>query len=108
MLQFGLGLTAGHPYKSQPWNWLLLSRPVSFYYATPKTCGAASCSQEVLAIGTPFIWYRANLALLACLAWWLIRRDWRAGRPAGAAPPEGRRSCLVAPPAPPALACLSR
>src|SRR5258708_27475454 len=21
----------------------------------------------------------ANLALLACLAWWLIRRDWRAG-----------------------------
>src|SRR5260370_1360484 len=79
MLQFGLGLTAGHPYKSQPWNWLLLSRPVSFYYATPKTCGAASCSQEVLAIGTPFIWYMANLALLACLAWWLIRRDWRAG-----------------------------
>ena len=79
MLQFGLGLTAGHPYKSQPWTWLLLSRPVSFYYATPKTCGAASCSQEVLAIGTPFIWYMANLALLACLAWWLIRRDWRAG-----------------------------
>ena len=22
MLQFGLGLTTGHPYKSQPWTWL--------------------------------------------------------------------------------------
>jgi dolichyl-phosphate-mannose--protein O-mannosyl transferase len=79
MLHFGLGLTAGHPYKSQPWTWLLISRPVSFYYATPKTCGARSCSQEVLAIGTPLLWYAAIPALLACLAWWLIRRDWRAG-----------------------------
>jgi dolichyl-phosphate-mannose-protein mannosyltransferase len=79
ILQFGLGLTAGHPYKSQPWTWLLISRPVSFYYATPKTCGVPSCSQEVLAIGTPFIWYLAIPALLACLLWWLIRRDWRAG-----------------------------
>jgi dolichyl-phosphate-mannose-protein mannosyltransferase len=79
MLHFGLGLTAGHPYKSQPWTWLLISRPVSFYYATPKTCGVPSCSQEVLAIGTPLLWYASIPALLACLAWWLIRRDWRAG-----------------------------
>jgi dolichyl-phosphate-mannose--protein O-mannosyl transferase len=33
----------------------------------------------VLAIGTPLLWYAAIPALLACLAWWLIRRDWRAG-----------------------------
>ncbi len=79
MLQFGLGLTAGHPYKSQPWTWLLISRPVSFYYATPKTCGVPSCSQEVLAIGTPFIWYMGIPVLLACLVWWLVRRDWRPG-----------------------------
>ena len=79
MLQFGLGLTTGHPYKSQPWTWLFISRPVSFFYQTPKTCGAPSCSQEVLAIGTPLIWYASVPAILACLAWWLIRRDWRAG-----------------------------
>jgi dolichyl-phosphate-mannose-protein mannosyltransferase len=79
MLQFGLGLTTGHPYKSQPWTWLLTTRPVSFFYATPKTCGVPSCSQEVLAIGTPFIWYASIPVLLACLAWWLLRRDWRAG-----------------------------
>jgi dolichyl-phosphate-mannose-protein mannosyltransferase len=81
MLQFGLGLTTGHPYKSQPWTWLWLwtTRPVSFYYATPKTCGVPNCSQEVLAIGTPFIWALVLPALLACLVWWLARRDWRAG-----------------------------
>src|ERR1700728_481223 len=81
MLQFGLGLTTGHPYKSQPWTWLWLwtTRPVSFYYATPKTCGVPSCSQEVLAIGTPFIWSLAIPVLLACIVWWLVRRDWRAG-----------------------------
>jgi dolichyl-phosphate-mannose--protein O-mannosyl transferase len=79
MLHFGLGLTAGHPYKSQPWTWLFISRPVSFFYATPKTCGVPSCSQEVLAIGTPLIWYASVPAILGCLAWWLIRRDWRAG-----------------------------
>jgi dolichyl-phosphate-mannose--protein O-mannosyl transferase len=79
MLQFGLGLTTGHPYKSQPWTWLLISRPVSFFYATPKTCGAPSCSQEVLAIGTPLIWYVSIPVLLICAVWWLARRDWRAG-----------------------------
>jgi len=79
MLQFGLGLTTTHHYKSQPWTWLVLARPVSFYYATPKGCGSQFCSQEVLAIGTPLIWYASIPVLLACLVWWLLRRDWRAG-----------------------------
>jgi dolichyl-phosphate-mannose-protein mannosyltransferase len=79
MLQFGLGLTTGHPYKSDPWTWLVLARPTAFYYATPKLCGVPSCSQEVLAIGTPAIWWVTLPVLLVCLAWWLARRDWRAG-----------------------------
>jgi dolichyl-phosphate-mannose-protein mannosyltransferase len=79
MLQFGLGLTTGHPYKSSAWTWLVLARPTSFYYATPKTCGVPSCSQEVLAIGTPAIWMISIPVLLVCLVWWLARRDWRAG-----------------------------
>jgi dolichyl-phosphate-mannose-protein mannosyltransferase len=79
MWHFSVTLNAGHPYKSQPWTWLMMSRPVSFYYATPKTCGVKSCSQEVLALGTPLIWWAAIPALLACAVWWLTRRDWRAG-----------------------------
>src|ERR1022692_3148604 len=79
MWHFSVTLDAGHPYKSQPWTWLMMSRPVSFYYATPNTCGAKSCSQEVLAIGTPLIWWASIPALAACVVWWLARRDWRAG-----------------------------
>ncbi|HUD40198.1 MAG TPA: phospholipid carrier-dependent glycosyltransferase [Streptosporangiaceae bacterium] len=79
MLGFGLGLNTHAGYVSEPWSWLYLGRPVSFFYTAPKGCGASSCSQEVLAIGTPAIWWASILALLFCLGWWISRRDWRAG-----------------------------
>jgi dolichyl-phosphate-mannose-protein mannosyltransferase len=79
ILGFGLGLTSGHTYKSDPWTWLFAYKPVVFWYMTQRTCGAPSCSQEVLAIGTPAIWWISIAALLFCLGWWLTRRDWRAG-----------------------------
>jgi dolichyl-phosphate-mannose-protein mannosyltransferase len=83
MLHFNATLTTHHPYESQPWSWLVISRPVSFYYAAPKLgqhgCHVQHCSQEVLAIGTPLIWWVSIAALIICLAWWLTQRDWRAG-----------------------------
>jgi dolichyl-phosphate-mannose-protein mannosyltransferase len=82
MLQFGLGLTSTQTYKSNPLGWLVLARPISFYSSCLPSghCGAAgSTEQEVLAIGTPAIWWGATVALVFCLVWWLMRRDWRAG-----------------------------
>src|SRR4249919_3008352 len=84
---FGLGLNLPHPYQSQPWDWLLVTRPVAFYaqcYTGPATyqaCpkGQVAWEQEVLALGTPAIWWGSMLALLFCLGWWLLHRDWRAG-----------------------------
>ena len=84
---FGLGLTARHAYQSQPWDWLLVTRPVAFYaqcYTGPanyQACpkGQVAWEQEVLAIGTPAIWWGSMAALLFCLGWWLLHRDWRAG-----------------------------
>jgi dolichyl-phosphate-mannose-protein mannosyltransferase len=82
MLAFNTGLTTHHPYESKPWTWLLMSRPVSYYWC-PNSGAHPACSngkaQEVLAIGTPAIWWVSILALLVCLIWWLTRRDWRAG-----------------------------
>jgi dolichyl-phosphate-mannose-protein mannosyltransferase len=90
-LQFGLGLRTPHPYQSQPWDWLLITRPVAFYYQCytgpvagaarycPKKYTGAEWSQEVLAIGTPAIWWGSMLALVFCLGWWALHRDWRAG-----------------------------
>ncbi|MEP7024847.1 MAG: phospholipid carrier-dependent glycosyltransferase [Actinomycetota bacterium] len=80
ILQFGLTLTTHHPYQSWPWSWLVMTRPISFSYNSGSTaCGVKSCSQEVLAIGTPAIWWASIPALAFCGLWWLTRRDWRAG-----------------------------
>jgi dolichyl-phosphate-mannose--protein O-mannosyl transferase len=76
---FHNGLDSGHPYLSRPWGWLLLSRPVAYFYASPKTCGAASCAQEVLGVGTPAIWWAAIFALVVVLWRAIGRLDWRAG-----------------------------
>ncbi len=83
MWHFHVTLHAHHPYQSQPWTWLVMSRPVAFYYTSPSAghggCHVAHCSQEVLAIGTPAIWWASIAALTALAVWWLVHRDWRAG-----------------------------
>jgi len=89
MLQFGVGLSVHHPYESQPWGWLVISRPVAFFYqcytgpssyhVCPTGYNGPEWSQEVLAIGNPAIWWAAIPAMLFCLGWWFTRRDWRAG-----------------------------
>ncbi|MEV4454216.1 phospholipid carrier-dependent glycosyltransferase [Microbispora sp. NPDC049633] len=76
---FHQGLSAHHDYQSDPWGWPLLLRPTLFFYQSPRTCGAASCSQAILGTGTPVIWYAALLALLAMVVRYTATRDWRAG-----------------------------
>ncbi len=80
---FHIGLSAGHPYLSTPSTWIFLGRPVAYFYTSPKHgahgCGVATCSREVLAIGTPAIWWSSILALAASAWAWLSKRDWRAG-----------------------------
>jgi dolichyl-phosphate-mannose--protein O-mannosyl transferase len=84
MLKFGVSLHVHHPYESQPWDWLVMTRPVAYFYTAPAGYAGCdktvhTCSQEVLAIGTPAIWWAAIPALIICLGWWLLHRDWRAG-----------------------------
>jgi dolichyl-phosphate-mannose-protein mannosyltransferase len=84
MLGFGLGLHDHGNYTSYPWTWIILGRPVSMFSNClppgPNKCGTAgSTEQEVLAVGTPAIWWASILALIFCAAWWASRRDWRAG-----------------------------
>ncbi|MFG2211786.1 dolichyl-phosphate-mannose--protein mannosyltransferase [Streptomyces sp. NPDC048638] len=81
---FHTGLTTPHTYQSNPWSWLVLGRPVSYFYKDPTVghqgCTAAEgCAREVLALGTPLLWWAACFALLYALYRWLFKRDWRAG-----------------------------
>lgn len=83
---FHVNLTSGHAYQSNPWSWILLGRPVSYYYEDPKAgedgCPDGTvdkCASEVLALGTPLLWWAASLAICYILWRWFFRRDWRAG-----------------------------
>jgi dolichyl-phosphate-mannose-protein mannosyltransferase len=76
--EFHTGLAVKHPYQSWPWQWLLLGRPVRFYFSDAGPCGGSSCAADVLMLGTPLLWWSFLPALLG--AGWLgiARRDWRA------------------------------
>ncbi len=76
--RFHTGLDDRHAYQSWPWQWLLLGRPVAFYWSINDPCGATNCASEILLLGTPLLWW-SFLPALAGLTWFGIsRRDWRA------------------------------
>jgi dolichyl-phosphate-mannose-protein mannosyltransferase len=84
--KFHVGLSSPHTYMSNPWSWLVDGRPVSYFYESPSPgtdgCPAnagGKCAREVLAIGTPLLWWVACFAVLYVLWRWFFRRDWRAG-----------------------------
>jgi len=88
MFSFGVALDTRHPYESQPWDWFVITRPVAFFWQSytnaagtqpAKTGTTGPYVAEVLAIGNPAIWWLSIPAIVFCLAWWLTRRDWRAG-----------------------------
>ncbi|MER5492132.1 phospholipid carrier-dependent glycosyltransferase [Streptomyces sp. NPDC002490] len=87
VLDFHKGLVTPHQYESNPWSWIVVGRPVSYFYrpvpaGSPEGCPADTadkCVREVLALGTPLLWWTACVALLYLLWRWLLRRDWRAG-----------------------------
>ncbi|MEZ2389790.1 dolichyl-phosphate-mannose--protein mannosyltransferase [bacterium RCC_150] len=80
---FHQGLTTSHPYAASPWSWLVMGRPTSFYYESPKQgtpgCDFPSCTSAILSVGNPVVWWGATIALFVVLFWWAGRRDWRAG-----------------------------
>ncbi|MEU1017583.1 phospholipid carrier-dependent glycosyltransferase [Streptomyces sp. NPDC005898] len=84
--EFHVGLSSPHTYQSNPWSWLVDGRPVSYFYESPLPgkdgCPAGTtekCAREVLALGTPLLWWVAGCALVYVLWRWAFRRDWRAG-----------------------------
>lgn len=76
-----------HPYESHPGGWLLLNRPLGISATSgdnsviPNCPEGESCVKQVLAIGTPVLWWGGVLALFVGLGYWLTRRDWRFGVP---------------------------
>jgi dolichyl-phosphate-mannose--protein O-mannosyl transferase len=80
---FHVHVTSAHPYKTNPWSWLVQGRPTAFYYNGPKKgqegCLVAQCTKAITSIGTPTLWWGATIAIFILLFMWALRRDWRAG-----------------------------
>jgi len=70
MLGFHTGLTTKHSYQANPWSWLVMGRPTSFFYDSPQNCSSKNCAQEVLAIGTPILWWLGVIAIAVAFGFW--------------------------------------
>ena len=81
--KFHQGLSSEHPYEASAWSWLVMGRPTSFFYESPKQgtpgCDFSGCTSAILSVGNPLIWWAAAVSLVVLLFWWAGRRDWRAG-----------------------------
>ena len=80
---FHVGLRSEHPYKTNPWSWMVQGRPTSFFYEGPKRgqdgCLVEQCSKAITSIGTVSVWWLGTVGVLVLLYYWLLHRDWRAG-----------------------------
>ncbi len=76
MLDFHTQLGGDHPYQSPPWSWLLLKRPVAYWFSDE-----GGAFRHILAMGNPVAWWPGVVALGGlAVTWW--RSGWRlAARP---------------------------
>lgn len=84
MWNFHVGLEATHSYQSPPWSWIVIKRPVAYFFCSGGNCDPAEAdgiSREIFAVGNPIVWWTSILAILGLGAAWLRRRDYRG--PAG-------------------------
>jgi dolichyl-phosphate-mannose--protein O-mannosyl transferase len=63
-----------HPYMSRAWSWLLLLRPVAYFWQ-----GDPSCCEEIIGMGNPFVFWGSLLAIPYLALAWISRREWQAG-----------------------------
>jgi dolichyl-phosphate-mannose-protein mannosyltransferase len=71
MLRAQAGLSGSQPYQSQPWSWPLVRRPVLYFYAVT----ASGQIREVLAMGSPLVWWSSIPAVGYAAVRWLRERD---------------------------------
>lgn len=75
MLTFHTQLAGNHPYESPPWAWLLLKRPVAYWFSAD-----GGTYREILAMGSPLAWAVA----VAAFGWAAVRwgrSGWSVWRP---------------------------
>jgi dolichyl-phosphate-mannose--protein O-mannosyl transferase len=72
-------VTPAHPYESRPWSWLVMGRPVAYFYKADAAGTDHERRREVLGIGNPAIFWGSLFTIPWLAVMWRRRRDWRAG-----------------------------
>ncbi|MGH2787342.1 MAG: phospholipid carrier-dependent glycosyltransferase [Actinomycetota bacterium] len=62
-------IDATHGYQSPAWSWILLKRPVAYFYEV----NAKGQNEEILALGSPFVWWASIPAFLYVAFSWVRR-----------------------------------
>jgi dolichyl-phosphate-mannose-protein mannosyltransferase len=80
MLDFHRNLESTHSYQSPGYSWLLLKRPVSYYFCSGDSCRPPNGGEyeEIFATGSPFVWWTSTLALLYVAYMWVRKRNFTA------------------------------
>ncbi|MBD2760838.1 phospholipid carrier-dependent glycosyltransferase [Yimella sp. cx-573] len=82
MYNSAAGIVSPHNWESNPWSWMVQSRPTLFFAEYPTKgidgCTVAKCAKVINPIGTPLIWWIGTIAIVILVFHWLLRRDWRA------------------------------
>ncbi len=73
MLRFHADLSGDSQYQSRPWEWLAIRRPVGYYFSA-----YGGRYREVIAIGSPFVWWTGAAGALVA-AWTSLRSRTVAG-----------------------------
>jgi dolichyl-phosphate-mannose--protein O-mannosyl transferase len=63
-----------HPYLSRAWQWILMARPVVYFYKED-----AGLRREIIAMGNPVIFWASLVAVPYLAIAWRRARDWIAG-----------------------------
>ncbi|MEA3202623.1 MAG: dolichol-phosphate mannosyltransferase [Thermoplasmata archaeon] len=59
--------TQTHKYASKPWQWLAMTKPMSYISCNAGCQATAGWSQNIYAIGNPLLWWGACAAVLAAV-----------------------------------------
>jgi dolichyl-phosphate-mannose-protein mannosyltransferase len=71
MADFHFDLDDTHSYQSPAWSWVLLKRPVAYYFATTPN----GDYREIFAAGNPLVWWASLVAMCYVAIAWVARRD---------------------------------
>jgi dolichyl-phosphate-mannose-protein mannosyltransferase len=71
MVRFHTGSFVQNAWQSPAWSWLLLRRPVPYFYGFKES---GDRLREVLALGNPLVWWSSIPAIGAAAVHWIRRR----------------------------------